>query len=303
MLVKFQRVFGFYLKVLRLSTFCAIASVFLAVLVARSVYGSTTASLSELNQKWTRRAGAVDKQQYRILLNGQAMMISSHMADQSIHEVLEAANEECRAHTGGLDGDFAKLPGVALTKLTNIVFGVERKEWVDHGYVACFERDGNRGIAGLANDLRELVKSGDVSKLGTFRYVQVDRAQGATKTHVLRQWTEGEFSLTKMFPVEGDVPGTDLVEVPRPDGARRILEAGMEGSPFGVRMYDAPGAPDVILGGYQRDLAAKGWAVMPLPEKDALKMRVFSKGDATLFITASPEAGRTVVSLADMPPS
>ena len=272
-------------------------------MVARSVYGSTAASLYEIDRKWARQTGSIDKQQYRVHLNGQAMAISSHMTDKSIRDVLKAAEDECRAHTGGLDGEFTKLPGYAMAKLTSFVFGVVHQEWADHGYVACIERDGNRGVAGLASDVRDLMKTGDISKLGTFRYVEADRGKGTTKTHVLRQWTEGEFSLAKMFPAEGDVPGSDLAEVPRPAGGRRILEASVNGSPLGVRVYDSPGAPEAILAGYEKDFVSKGWKSVSVPEKDAQKMRVFDQGESDVFISASRTGARTVVSISDLPPN
>jgi hypothetical protein len=297
-----QRAFRLYVKVLRLSTFCAVAGVVVAVLVARSVYGSAAESVFELDRQWARQSGTMDRGSYRVRLNGQAMSISSHMTDASMHAVLEAADDECRAHAGEIEGAVAKLPGLAVSKLTSLVFGVVHREWKDGGYVACIERDGDRGLGELASDLRELAKTGDLARLGTFRYVIADRGPGATKTHVLRQWTEGEFNLTKMFPSEGDVPGSDLAEVPRPSAARRILDANVDQSPFGVRVYDAAGTPASILASYDHDLMAKGWTSVALPEKDAATMRVYDQGAADLFISASRNGERTVVSIADLPP-
>ena len=297
-----QRAFGLYLKILRLSTFCAVAGAVVAVLIARSVYGSAAESVFELDRQWARQSGTMDLQSYRVRLNGQAMSVSSHMTDASMHAVLEAADDDCRAHAGELEGAVAKLPGVAMAKLTSLVFGVVHREWKDRGYVACIERDGDRGLEGLANDLRELAKSGDLARLGTFRYVVVDRGPTATKTHVLLQSTDGEFNVTKMFPAEGDVPGSDLAEVPRPAAARRILDASVDESPFGVRVYDAAGTPASILASYDHDLIARGWTSVALPEKDAATMRVYDQGPTDLFISASRDGKRTVVSIADLPP-
>jgi hypothetical protein len=298
---KLRRAFGFYLRVMRLSTFAAVVGGALTLLLARSVYASLTESVFDLNREFSRRAGAIDKQSYRVSLNGQAMMISSHMTGESVHAVLDAADAQCRARSGGLEKDVARLPQVAMAKLTGFVFGVIRREWDNRGYVACIEREGDRGLAGLASDLREVARTGDLAKVGTLRYVSVDRAPGATKTHVLRQWTDGSFALGKVFPAEGDAPGSDLPEVPRPDGARRVLDASVEGSRFGVRVYDAPEAGDVILARYDRDLAAKGWTKVALAEKDAATTRVFDQGGADVFITATPSGERSTVSIASMP--
>ena len=143
-----------------------------------------------------------------------------------------------------------------------------------------------------------------IAKLGKFRYVIVDRGPGATKTHVLEQWTEGEFNLSRLFPAEGDVEGSDLPEVARPEGGRRILDASVEGATIGVRVYEAPGAPAEILAKYDRDLGGKGWKNVELSPKDGLTMRVFDQGPADLFITASQsrDGAGSVVSIADVPP-
>jgi hypothetical protein len=298
---KLRRAFRFHMRVVRLSTFCAVVGGVLALLAARSVYGSVTESVFDLNREWSRRTGSLDQQSYRVLFNGQALMTSSHMTDESVSAVLDAADAQCRARAGGLEKDVARLPQVALAKLTSFVFGVVHREWGNRGYVACIERGGDGGLAGLATDLREVARTGDVAKLGTFRYVSVDRAPGSTRTHVLRQWTEGSFNLGTLFPKEGDVPGTDLPEVARPDGARRVLDASVEGSHFGVRVYDAPQAPGAVLATYDRDLAARGWKKVELSEKEAPTTRVFDQGGADLFITATPNGERSTVSIASMP--
>ena len=301
MLAKARRGFALYVKIVRLSTFSFVVGLAVTLLIARSVYGSAAESVYELNREWSRKAATLDKQSYRVNLNGQSLMTSSHMSDEGVHAVLQAADDECRAHTGGLDGDIAKLPGAAMAKLTSFVFGVVHREWKNRGFVACFERDGNRGLEGLVNDLGEVAKTGDVGKLGTFRYVSVDRGPNATKTHVLRQWTEGTLNIKSMFPAEGDAPGSDLAEVARPEGSRRVLDASVDGSHFGVRVYEAPGGPEAVLASYDRELAAKGWKKVDLSEQDAKTMRVFDQAGANLFLSASAGQKGSVVSIADMP--
>jgi hypothetical protein len=298
---KLRRPMRLYLKIARLSTFCAFVGAIAAVLLARSVYGSVAQSIAEVDREWARRAGALDEQAYQVRLNGQTMTLSSHMVDDGVHDVLDAADEECRARSAGFSADIAKLPDVAMVKLTSWMFGVLRRESKDHGYVACIVPDGDRDIAGYSKVLSAVAQTGDIGKLGTFRYVIAERSARSTRTHVLRHWTEGAFNLKEMFPAQGDAPGTDLAGVARPEGARRILDASVDGSPFGVRVYDGSGVPATILDGYQRDLVAKGWTSVSMPDEDALRMRVFDHGGADLFITASKYGDRTVVSIASVP--
>lgn len=304
---KIRAVLGTFIKLARLSTFLACVGAVCTLLAARSVYGSATRSLVELNQEWAKQVGKLGRDEYRVRLNGQSMMVSSRMTDQSVQEVLGAAEEECRAHSGNLAEDVAKLPKSVFVQVpvllaakgTSYVFGTIRKEWDTHGYVACFERDGDPSNAALLSKLELALATGDISKIGTFRYVSADHDTKATRTHVLRQWTEGEFNLRSAFPKTGDVPGSDLPEVARPEGGRLILDADVEGTPVGVRIYEAPGKPAEVLATYDSQLAAKGWTGVDVPEKNAQTMRVYDQGPADLFITASknPNGRGSVVSI------
>jgi hypothetical protein len=300
---KFQRSLGFSMKVMRLSTFAAVVGGVVTVFGARSVYGSATESVFHLNQEWSQKAGALDKQSYRVRFNGQSMMTSSHMVDESVKAALDDAEEECKAKSGGIEKDLAHLPQFAAVKLSSFIFGTVRRDMGDMGFVACFERDGDRGISGLSEDLTQVARTGDIGKFGTFHYTSVDRRPGTTKTHVLRQWTDGSFNLGTLFPANGDAPGSDLPEVTRPDGSRRILDASVDGSHFGVRVYDAPETPAAVLARYDHDLAPKGWTRVDLTEKEAATTRVYDQEGGDLFITATPSSNgrRTTVSVASMP--
>jgi hypothetical protein len=299
-LASFRRAAALSAKIVRLSTFCAAVGVAAGSLVTRSVYGSVTDSVAQLGQEWARRSGAVDRDTYRVRINGEALMISSRMTERSVHDVLEDAEGECRARSGGVDQDVAKM---ALAKVASWMFGVVRHEGNDSGFVACIERDGQEGLASLVRRLHDAAQSGDIARLGTLRYTIADRAPGATKTHVLHEWTEGHFNVRRMFPPQGDVPGTDLPEVHRPAGARRVLDASMDGAGFGLRVYEAPGTAASILEQYDRDLAASGWSAIKLPGEDGATRRVFDRGATDMFIRAEPSGDRTLVSLTTLPPN
>ena len=207
-----------YVRVVRLSTFCAVAG------------AGPVAVRRALRLRLDDRVGLRDQSRMVAARRRARSAVVPGAAQRSGHDDLEphdgrerprGARRRRRAmpgEVGGLEKDIAHLPQVAMAKLSSFVFGVVHREWSNRGYVACIERGGDGGLAGLATDLRDVAQTGDIAKLGTFRYVSVDRGPGATKTHVLRQWTEGEFNLSKLFPATGDVPGS---RSPRGRASRR----------------------------------------------------------------------------------
>ena len=88
----------------------------------------------------------------------------------------------------------------------------------------------------------------------------------------------------------------------RPLGSRRLLDASIEGSSFGVRIYDAPGTPAAVLARYDADMVKpRGWTRIELTEKEAGTTRVYDAAGGDVFITATANGGRSTVSIASMP--
>lgn len=292
-------------RVVRLSTFCTIVLGATALLGIRSVFGAVEQSALETSTQWLR-TGALDGSTHRVRINGEAVVVSSHMVDGTVARELDAAEAECRAHAGGFADDEADLRRSTVSRLGiealgALGLGIVRREADTRGSVACLLRDGGGGLSRLAHDVRDLMKTGDLAAVGTLLYVEAERGPAATRTHVVRLQTEGSFHLTRAFPASGDAPGADLAGVPRPLASQRVLDASLEGSPFGVRVYTTERAPEAILARYDRELAAAGWRVVDVPEEHRPWMRVYDQSGADVFVAASRAPGSTVVSITDMP--
>lgn len=304
-MVRARRMWRLGARVARLSTFCTVVLGATAMLGSRSVLGAAEESMIDASTQWLR-TGALDGSTHRARINGEPVVVSSHMVDGTVDHELDAAEAECRAHAGGLADDEA---GVQRSMLSRLGFdalgalglGIVRREASTRGSVACLLRDGDGGLSRLARDVRGLMKTGDLAEVGRLLYVEAERGPAATRTHVVRLQTEGSFLLTRAFPTSGDAPGSDLAGVPRPLASRRVLDASLDGSPFGVRVYTTERAPEAILARYDRQLAAAGWRVVDVPEQHRAWMRAYDQRGADVFVTASRASGSTVVSITDMP--
>jgi hypothetical protein len=111
-----------------------------------------------------------------------------------------------------------------------------------------------------------------------------------------------------MFPKEGDAPGSDAANAPRPNEAKRLLTASVDGSPYGVRIYDAAGSPSDALASYDAAMPALGWHAMDAVgrelEKKGRAGRAFERDGVDLMIFAEPDqhGTRSIVSVVEMPP-
>jgi hypothetical protein len=87
----------------------------------------------------------------------------------------------------------------------------------------------------------------------------------ADTTSLLLLWTEGDAKLSELFPAQGDAPGRELADVPRPEGGRRLLSAVEEGMPFGLATYEVQGRTLAkVTRDFSRRLAVGGWRTQPL---------------------------------------
>ena len=59
-------------------------------------------------------------------------------------------------------------------------------------------------------------------------------AQDAAGHLVVTAWTSGPLLMDSVFPTSGDAPGTDPEQAGRPPESRRLMTAGVDGSPYRV---------------------------------------------------------------------
>ncbi|HSO33014.1 MAG TPA: hypothetical protein VLT33_10860 [Labilithrix sp.] len=252
-------------RAVRMAAYSGFAFGLLALASARSVYadvremglgvGHQLAKLEDLT------GGA-----YLVRLNGAEMRRASAHTTQSTHEVLSRYEGYCRQSPGALGRAMQDIPSALKDRLAMpadpaLRASVIRDEAKGRGMVVCFVDDADGPTEPLADRLRALAETGDLSKLGRFRYVFAEPSSGPSGgTHVVTFWSDGPLNLKTMFPASGDAPGTDSAIAPRPAGSRRTLSASVEGYPASVRIYESLAERGAIERMYDEALRAKGFA-------------------------------------------
>ncbi|QQR90967.1 MAG: hypothetical protein IPJ88_04345 [Myxococcales bacterium] len=198
-----------------------------------------------------------------VLINGQSIKLSVGTTNDSVNQVLDQFEDRCAKHDGRLNERLDKTP---YSKLFDSTL---RHDSEKRGYVACFDfGEGELDVKELSKRLNRFAESGNISEVGEFRYFYVER--GKEKTLFANLWSEGSLNIFEMFPNQGDAPGFDLPDVPRPGGSRRLISAKEVGHPQTLAIYGgAKQNGRELFRFYQKVLAKSGWDLSEDP--DALK--------------------------------
>jgi hypothetical protein len=281
---------------LRMAAYSAFAFGVLALAAGRSVYadaremglgvGHQLAKLEDLT------GGA-----YLIRFNGAEIHRASAHTMQSTTEVLNRYEAYCRENPGALGRLMQDIPNalkdqIDMPKDRALRASVVRDEVDRRGMVVCFVEDPDAPAEPLADKLRALAETSDLSKLGRFRYAFAEPStRPGGGTHVVTFWSDGELNLKKMFPATGDAPGTDSANAPRPAGSRRTLSAAVQGYPASVRIYESLAERGGIERMYDETLRAKGFT--------KVGGAYLRKDNAEIILSVVESDGRTTVTIVE----
>jgi len=288
-------------KLCRIAVYALVVSIVIGIVAARSVYGNVKESAFAVGDQ-LEKLGDLTLQSNRLRINGELIHVASAQVDQPIGQILDRFENECREHSGNLAEEFermrAKSPGIAVPDVSKgpLGLGILRAEREKSGLVACLSQEGEGGFAGLSRRVKKFISSGDLSDIGNLRYVMANRtATGGT--HLVAVWTEGHFLIGRIFPKEGDAPGSDVPNAVRPGAATRLLTVSVDGAPYGVRVYDASESAEIVLKNFDDKMPGLGWTSIPALQAGTSSGRGFSRGDEDLLVFANKEGDSTLVSL------
>jgi hypothetical protein len=232
-----------------------------------------------------------------LLLNGARFALRTETSRGSLASALSVAHARCSERS--LLAGWARPANTKLgnrgTTLVAQALGLDGILDIEHdreGVVACFEAtEGKPPLFGpqeLGQALAVVAQSGDLSVLGSFRYVYA-RAESDGRTAHLELASEGPLNVRRMFPEQGDAPGVDDAELPRPRGTRRVLsvvhEVGQGVRAAALIGYESQAAAGEVRRVYAAELRARGFALRELEGSE--------RGAALPLVVRT--AGRTVL--------
>jgi hypothetical protein len=152
----------------------------------------------------------------------------------------------------------------------------------------------------LIDRLRAFVASGDLACVGDLRFVWARR--DGPETSYVALWSEGPLAIRSAFPAQGDAPGADLPELPRPAHSVRILSAWQEQQAPMLAGYQSPGSASALSARYWQQLVAAGFVLRPLPSSAecARCLQIESGRSAAIAVFSEDEGRGAVVTLAPL---
>lgn len=279
----------------------------LAVAASRSVYADAREMALGVGHQLAKLEDLTGGAQL-IRVNGAELHRASARTTQPADQVLDRYETICRENPGAIARAMNDIPSALADRIDreagpNVRTSVLRSEFDGRGVVICFVDGPDDEPAPFIERMRALADTGDLAKLGHFRYVFVEPSKGPRNgTHVITFWSDGELNLKKMFPAGGDAPGTDSVLAPRPVGSRRTLAASVEGYPASVRIYESLATRESIERMYDQTMRANGFTKVVGP--DARRGVAYIRGDnAEIFVSFTSVEKRTAVTIVEAAPS
>ncbi|NOY90416.1 MAG: hypothetical protein GXP55_04330 [Deltaproteobacteria bacterium] len=156
-----------------------------------------------------------DSAEERILvLNGQRLTLSTRMADEPLNDALRDSLADCPTR---------QELGEPVTSN-------------GRGYTICLHpSDHLSNGPSLTSRIQSFGQTLDMSNLGSFEYVYGERHGDRTVLLTLR--STDDLNVEALVPAEGDAPGTELADFPRPPEGRRLLQSYEEGQPYRLTIY------------------------------------------------------------------
>jgi hypothetical protein len=291
----------------RVSTYLTVVAGLSSIWLVRAASARIDEAVQQFGETLLRQLGPdMVGQTQELLVNDQRVFLSSKVAARPLDDTLDELDRHCEGLASPALSSFENLPPSKqaedlLTELGNPRRWSMQRQVDDDlamGQVACIAhpQDDASVEETVARAVR-FVETGDLAALGDARYF-LARKLADDRTHVISIWTEGHFDLAGMFSAEGDAPGSDSSNLPRPPGARRTFSALVPDRPYAVRMYESHESRESILAYYDEAMPKAGWVERPTSEGDELRVlvRAFSRADtvALVILDAEREGDRPV---------
>ncbi len=277
-------------------------SVPISLRIARAQAGAALGNLAENVAKLAPPNAEGARQALEV--NGFQLGMRVESSTLSPAEAITFATDDCRLSAGmqraplDLNDTLPSLKEQSNPSIANGAEGVLVEETGQGTVVACIDTN---GVEWLSHDMLERLErfmtNGELAELGVVRYYLVRPSlHGSTIVHM---WSEGRAPILKMFPKDGDVPGTDHDFVPRV-GGQRMLSAKVATN--SVLSYRHEGeSVDAVWERLDARLAERGLRSRPVGEGAPGKRAWVGDGSRESLVTVQSVKGTTYLSVFDLP--
>jgi hypothetical protein len=294
---------------LRVAAWLSVVGIIGLVAVGRSARADVkSSSLSfgrELNQL-IDQDGTTDS--IHLKLNGQSIHLRQDIQTKTVHEVIAEYESFCLKNPSAFNELWAKAPFSVPEMPTpnnlppGLEAGVVKAEADTEGMLICITK-GSKSKKGIMEALTGFDETQDLGAIGRLRYVYVKQAGQAGRSKVMAVWTDDSFNIGQIALEDGsEAPGVDT-QLPRPEGARRVVNAEVVGTPYGVRVYEVKQTKEEVAAFYDswaksHDFRSIGGEVDP-----SQKLRGYFRGGSQVMIGVytNPD-GKTYASISELWP-
>ncbi len=247
-------------------------------------------------------------------INGARFWLRTHSVQAPVAQVLRRYEEVCAESNSRVFRALGHAVDGLVSRAADILGAIATSsdQQADRGYVACVDFGTSDGDL-LLDRLGGLSRSGDLSAIGSVRYVYVERdvSSPVEESFVLVIRASFESLIGRLVPLgDGDADGQDVPGFPRPRDAQRVLSAWEVNGPSGLFSYvtEAHSAAD-LESFYRNSLPKQGWRFVERHpgesvKLDQIRMLAAEKEGRLITVITHPAAkGTTVLTILVSEPS
>lgn len=262
--------------VMRVVAYALVVSLVVGLVAAKKAAADSTEAMRGLSHDLMALKDVLgDGKELKI--NGETIHAAVGPSPDGVKATLDRFEKHCEENPGILGQEWARITAAGGTtgevpaelpesadkhvpqmKSGVVKMGTFRSGDDDEGIVMCLVRS-ESGPTDVAQAMEQFTRTQDLGALGKMRYAYAKKAKGGS--NLMTAWTDDHFSFKALAPEKdsSDAPGTDSAVVPRLPQSQRILSAGVEGTSYAVRVYNAPGTVGQAEGAYDAAMHRLGF--------------------------------------------
>lgn len=242
-------------------------------------------------------------------MNGQSIHMKQDIQPRTVHEIISEYEAFCRKNPSPLAEIWSQgpynVPGspVPVMAPAGMEAGIVKSESDSEGVLICIAK-GKKSEKGLAESLSAFDETGDLGVIGRLRYVYAKSSgKVGASAKVVAVWTDDSFNLGEILLEDGrEAPGTDT-QLPKPEGARRVVNAEVVGTPYGVRVFEIKQQKDEVATFYDAWAKKNEFRALAPDIDPSQRLRGYFRGGSQVMVGVftNPD-GKTYLSIAELWP-